>query len=223
MTYKIYINHILWIFKIRKILPKDIIQNKSVYECSEPMINIFNTPKFLFSTKTKQFYLRKTLVKKLKQVSQSLPQGIHLKLNEGYRSLEKQKQIWDKEFEKIKKKNPKIRKSEIERLTRLCVAYPIKNACGHQTGGAIDLTLCRKNGRTLNMGTEILEFNKKTKTQNFHLTREERNNRKILKQTMEKYDFINFPGEWWHYCYGDKIWAAYKKKKYAIYNSTTIK
>ena len=30
-------------------------------------------------------------------------------------------------------------------------------------------------------------------------------------------DFVNFPGEWWHFCYGDKMWAAYKNKKECKY------
>ena len=34
---------------------------------------------------------------------------------------------------------------------------------------------------------------------------------------MQKLGFANFPAEWWHFCYGDKMWAAYKSKKTAFY------
>jgi D-alanyl-D-alanine dipeptidase len=34
---------------------------------------------------------------------------------------------------------------------------------------------------------------------------------------LEKVDFINYPGEWWHWSYGDKYWAFIKGKD-AIYN-----
>ena len=34
---------------------------------------------------------------------------------------------------------------------------------------------------------------------------------------MKKLDFVNFPAEWWHYCYGDRMWAAYKGKKECFY------
>lgn len=36
---------------------------------------------------------------------------------------------------------------------------------------------------------------------------------------MKKEGFVNYPGEWWHFSYGDQLWAAYKNKKYAIYGS----
>ncbi|HAE24988.1 MAG TPA: hypothetical protein DCG33_06580 [Prevotellaceae bacterium] len=30
--------------------------------------------------------------------------------------------------------------------------------------------------------------------------------------------FANYPAEWWHFCYGDKMWAAYNNKKTAFYD-----
>lgn len=30
---------------------------------------------------------------------------------------------------------------------------------------------------------------------------------------MAKEGFINFPGEWWHFSYGDRVWSAYKGKR----------
>lgn len=34
---------------------------------------------------------------------------------------------------------------------------------------------------------------------------------------MEKAGFQNYPFEWWHYCYGDRMWAAYSGKKTCFY------
>ena len=42
-------------------------------------------------------------------------------------------------------------------------------------------------------------------------------NRKLLLRTMQKQGFVNYPNEWWHFCYGDKLYAAYKFEKQAIY------
>ncbi len=30
------------------------------------------------------------------------------------------------------------------------------------------------------------------------------------------------PAEWWHFAYGDRIWAAYKHKRHAIYGNVTF-
>ena len=34
---------------------------------------------------------------------------------------------------------------------------------------------------------------------------------------MENAGFKNYPNEWWHFCYGDRMWAAYSKRKDCFY------
>ncbi len=34
---------------------------------------------------------------------------------------------------------------------------------------------------------------------------------------MKKQGFVNYPAEWWHWSYGDKMWAAYGKHPYAFF------
>jgi D-alanyl-D-alanine dipeptidase len=88
---------------------------------------------------------------------------------------------------------------------------------GHQTGGAIDITLCDVHGSDLNLGTKIPEHNNKTKTKSFFLQKEEFVNRNILQKAMIKAGFKNYPSEWWHFCFGDKMWAAYSWKSKCFY------
>ena len=38
---------------------------------------------------------------------------------------------------------------------------------------------------------------------------------------MQDAGFVNYPAEWWHYCYGDKMWAAYSHEKYAIFGKVS--
>jgi len=42
-------------------------------------------------------------------------------------------------------------------------------------------------------------------------------NRKVLLDVMKKNGFVNYPGEWWHYSFGDRMWAAYLRKKVCHY------
>ena len=67
------------------------------------------------------------------------------------------------------------------------------------------------------MGTRYEEYTEKTVTHNKSITDFQRNNRFYLKNKLEKYGFQNFPAEWWHFSYGDKMWSAYKHKKSCIY------
>lgn len=43
--------------------------------------------------------------------------------------------------------------------------------------------------------------------------------RRLLCKVMNKEGFANYPGEWWHFSYGDQLWAAYRYKRYALYSS----
>lgn len=79
------------------------------------------------------------------------------------------------------------------------VANPAKGS-GHNRGTAIDLTLYNlKTKAELNMGTGFDNFSD-TAHHNFkNLSVEILTNRKILKETMEKYGFNALETEWWHY------------------------
>ena len=88
---------------------------------------------------------------------------------------------------------------------------------GHQTGGAVDLGLCDNEGRELDMGTQYREHTPKTVTKCKLLSEEQRSNRAILLKAMRRAGFVNYPAEWWHFCYGDKMWAAYSNRKIAVY------
>ena len=79
----------------------------------------------------------------------------------------------------------------------------------HQCGGAVDLTLIDKNGNRLDMGTSLTDFGEKVHTNSNLITLEQKANRKNLYDAMTKAGFINYPLEWWHFDYGDNMWAAY--------------
>jgi D-alanyl-D-alanine dipeptidase len=79
------------------------------------------------------------------------------------------------------------------------VANPAKGS-GHNKGLAVDLTIVDlKTGRELDMGTGSDNFTD-TAHHNFtQLPQVVLQNRQLLKTTMEKYGFILFETEWWHY------------------------
>ena len=99
----------------------------------------------------------------------------------------------------------------------------------HSTGAAIDLTLADMNGNPLDLGGEIdfigpksrPDFYEKnslrmpySKHQVFH------NRRSLLSSVMEHTGFVQHPGEWWHFSYGDQLWSWISKKGDAVYGST---
>ncbi len=78
------------------------------------------------------------------------------------------------------------------------VANPVKGSI-HNKGGAVDITLVTVDGEELDMGTDFDFFGRKAYHDNTDLPDAVLKNRKLLKQTMEKFGFWSIRTEWWHY------------------------
>jgi len=78
------------------------------------------------------------------------------------------------------------------------VANPVKGSI-HNKGGAVDITLVSLGNEELDMGTDFDFFGKRAYHDNLDLPQEVLDNRKLLKETMEKHGFWSIRTEWWHY------------------------
>ena len=99
----------------------------------------------------------------------------------------------------------------------------------HSTGAAIDLTLVDEQGNEVDMGSPIDEISARSHPNRFRDSRipEEQQfhyHRTMLFRAMESAGFIGHPNEWWHFSYGDQIWAwqlreRFGETKRAIYGA----
>lgn len=78
------------------------------------------------------------------------------------------------------------------------VANPVKGSI-HNKGGAVDITLVTLDGEELDMGTDFDFFGKRAYHDNLDLPQAILDNRKLLKETMERFGFWSIRTEWWHY------------------------
>lgn len=78
------------------------------------------------------------------------------------------------------------------------VANPVKGSI-HNKGGAVDITLETLDGVPLEMGTDFDFFGRRAYHDNTDLPEEVLNNRRLLKETMERHGFWSVRTEWWHY------------------------
>lgn len=85
------------------------------------------------------------------------------------------------------------------------VANPVKGSV-HNRGGAVDITLETLAGTPLEMGTDFDYFGRRAYHDNRDLPGSVLQNRKLLKETMEKHGFASVRTEWWHY----NLKAAYR-------------
>ncbi len=92
----------------------------------------------------------------------------------------------------------------------------------HSTGGALDLSLADQDGNPLDMGSNIDEMDERSRPdyyENFG-TQEAliwNSRRNLLKEIMIRSGFVQHPNEWWHFSYGDQLWAWKNKKINAFY------
>ncbi len=85
------------------------------------------------------------------------------------------------------------------------VANPSRTGL-HNYGMAVDLSICNSKGEELDMGTEFDFFgaaagiNKEEElVSRGVLTRQQVENRKLLRKVMVEADFLTIRGEWWHF------------------------
>ncbi len=108
-------------------------------------------------------------------------QGYQIEFFDCYRPLDIQRKMWDI----LPNGN--------------YVANPNTRGSSHNRGGAIDITICKISGESLEMGTKFDHFGKEAHHDYVDLPENVLANRQILKSTMEKYGFKSLRTEWWHY------------------------
>ena len=128
-------------------------------------------------------YLRKSTAKALVKANEEFKSlGYRIKLFDCYRPLSVQKKMW-----------------KILPGTHY-VANPAKGS-KHNRGAAVDLTLVDAQGKELDMGTPFDFFGRKAHHTCTTLPKKVLENRKLLKDVLNKYNFKSIFSEWWHYEY----------------------
>ncbi len=203
--------------QITTTLPKSAWQNVIIEENNDPIVIISPTSKLKLANPN--IKIRKTLVAMLEKATNNLPDEFYLHIIEGVRSLEDQQNAWNESHKEIQKEFPNKDQEFWEHQTNLLVAKPSPLA-NHNCGGAVDVQLVYKeNNNFVDMGTPAKAGHGYSKTQMLsnEITDTQKQNRKILKEAMEQAGFIWYPGEWWHYCYGDRMWAVYTRQEKCFY------
>jgi D-alanyl-D-alanine dipeptidase len=199
---------------IRELLPREIVLTTPMRELGDPLCVL---PASL-TVGEEPISVREGVWDRLLLVQKFLPPGYAVRVVDGYRSLDKQRQMWEDTLAYIRHEFPLLSLTECEQKTRKIIAQPRAQGGGHQTGGAVDVVLLDQ-GQLVDMGTRVLEFNERTKTSAKIISSTQKHHRLTLQTAMQKAGFSNYPSEWWHYSYGDQMWAAYSRQKNAIYGS----
>ncbi|MBA3733442.1 D-alanyl-D-alanine carboxypeptidase family protein [Patescibacteria group bacterium] len=208
--------------QITKGLLVEKIIEVTVKENNEPLVEVFETEKIKLLREHKFLspFLRKTVSNMLIEASNNLPLGHTLLIVTCYRSVEMQKEMYRNRKKQLAKKHPFKMVFQYPLWIKMVNRYTSPpGGSPHHTGGAVDLTVIDPDGNHLDMGTNLTAFGVRVHMENDLITPEQRENRKILRDAMIKVGFIYYPLEWWHYCYGDRMWAAYTEQRESFYGN----
>ncbi|PHM74958.1 M15 family metallopeptidase [Xenorhabdus kozodoii] len=213
----------------------EIIHEIPIYECHQPLELITDSKQlrqksvyYLAGIKGAIEYclVRKSVAEKLRIASQLLPAHLGILVLDGWRSRETQQALQEIIQAKIAERYTELSGEEQQKLLQQFVApAPIeKNQVSpHLTGGSVDVTLFdMRSGQPLFLGTEFDEVSELSHTAALEKTPEKNMPstlyRRLLYQAMTQVGFTNLPTEWWHYDYGNSMWAFYNNQT-AIYGA----
>lgn len=168
--------------------------------------------------------VRQSVAEKLRAASDKLCKvrpGAKLQVVYGYRHPTTQQQYYTEISGKLERENPSLSADEIVERTHALIAVP--SVAGHPAGAAIDATIVI-DGAPIDMGTPIWDLESTALIPTFAsaVSNEQRANRMLLREVLMSEGFAPFDGEWWHFSYGDREWAAYYRQPHAIYAPLTL-
>ncbi|NKB71978.1 MAG: hypothetical protein GKR89_33290 [Candidatus Latescibacteria bacterium] len=161
------------------------------------------------------FYIRAGLIGDLLAIAREMrQQGWLLKIEDGFRTQEMQTQLGRKPavFDTIVRTcqwenggQPPSIDLIMRRSTCLVANYP--NVGTHTMGAAVDVSVYSlEDGGEISRGKPYLEMSEYTPMDSPFVGPAERENRRAITALMERYGFLHYPGEFWHYNKGDPLY-----------------
>lgn len=172
----------------------------------------------------KRVWVRRGVLERLLRVNEALgPLGIEVYLLDGYRTLECQRAVYDWFIDQARRAMPHGTMEQWRAFAFPYISDPrtfdwndSTTWISHITGAAIDLTLRRRaSGEWLYMGGVFDDPSDVSTTAHYEgvsttlgmSAEDARRNRRLLFWAMHREGFSSLPSEWWHYDYGDQLWA----------------
>ena len=187
-----------------------------------------------YQDRTSIWKLREEVVNRLVKVNDYLisKSSFYLLIYDSWRPLEVQefmfKRVFLLECDKLNiaasPENMRSYPSILKKVDKFW-AYPsFASKCPppHSTGGALDVCLSDKDGNLVAMGSMVDQMDETSNPYFYANIKNEEaiiwnSRRDLLREIMTKFGFAQHPNEWWHFSYGDQLWAWKNKKANALY------
>jgi len=203
----------------KQLIPTIIIKddNSPLISLKESGFNLMFEPSI---KKDYKYLVRKAAYERIGRISKILDkQDKVLIIRSVWRAFAHQKLLRDRRVKIIKKEHPNKSLEEISNIVSYFIAPEEESM--HSTGGAVDaLIYDLKKDCVMDFGNNDglhLELNKICYPFHPDITPQVRKNRELLISLFDREDFVVDPKEYWHFDYGNVVWAIEKGEKYAKY------
>jgi len=193
----------------------------------EPLVDIFAVcPQLRWAEASPRFdfprsgLARQSVAEMLRRAQELLPSGLHWQIVGAFRPFEVQRQMYEAARAELASRYPDWDDELLTEYINVFSAPPIlETPPPHTTGGAVDLNIVDENGERLDMVSPYEMGWDSAPTYVKGLSDTARRNRDLLIRVLTESGLTNFPGEWWHWSWGEPGWALRTGHPVALYGA----
>lgn len=168
-------------------------------------------------------YVRSELLKRVIFAAESLAEPFQLVVRAGHRPIAVQKRLLKECAADYKRDNPEVSDQEALEHARNFVSDPDISLPPHVCGAAVDVELINSDTKKfLDFGSAMNDDNERSFLFYPQLTEEQKTNRLKLVRAMLGAGLASCKTEWWHFSYGDQLWAWFYGKQNSLYSPIDI-
>lgn len=157
-----------------------------------------------------QVFVRQTVEKRLNTASSNLPKNYKLILRAGHRPMQVQLDLFKMLKLQYLNDNPNSSDLQAVEYARTFVSDPTVKLPPHCCGSAIDVDVLNIATNSLvDFGCPMNTDNEIAFSDSTLISSRQSANRKMLNKAMINAGFAPFKYEWWHFSYGDQVWADF--------------
>jgi D-alanyl-D-alanine dipeptidase len=164
-------------------------------------------------------YVRSELSSRLYTAAEALDDKYQLVVRAGHRPIEVQKKLLIDCTKEYLEDNPGISADEALEHARTFVDDPEITLPPHVCAAAVDVDVRdRSTGKLLDFGSKMNDDNEKSFLHYPSIAEVEKSNRLMLLTVMLDAGMASCMTEWWHFSYGDQVWAWFYGETNSLYS-----
>ncbi|CAN5430038.1 hypothetical protein BH10PAT3_BH10PAT3_0520 [soil metagenome] len=168
-------------------------------------------------------YVRSELATRLQAAAHALNDKYRLIIRAGHRPIEVQRKILIDCAYDYKVDNPGISDEDALEHAREFVSDPDLTLPPHVCGAAVDVDVMDETtGELLDFGSKLNDDTEKSFLYYPGLTEVQKANRSMLVTAMLDAGMASCMPEWWHYSYGDQVWAWFYGEINSLYSPVNL-